>query len=58
MIQATAAQIIGQFANNLRRQFAGQPDGAPASDAGLPPAAKPISGLTVVAKAQFDRRKG
>src|SRR5271156_4067083 len=51
MIQATAAQIIGQFANNLRRHFAGQPDGAPASDTALPPAAKPISGLSVVAKA-------
>ena len=58
MIQATAAQIIGQFANNLRRHFAGQPDGAPASDTALPPAAKPISGLSVVAKALFDRRKG
>lgn len=58
MIQATAAQIIGQFANNLRRQFAAQPDGAPASDTALPAAAKPISGLSVVAKALFDRRKG
>jgi len=56
IIQATAAQIIGQFANNLRAQLAAQPDGAPVPD-GPPPAAKPISGLSVVAKALFDRRK-
>jgi uncharacterized protein len=58
MIQATAAQIIGQFANNLRNQLAEWPDGPPASDAASPPAAKPISGLSVVVKALFDRRKG
>jgi uncharacterized protein len=56
IIQATAAQIIGQFANNLRTQLAAAPDGGPVSDA-LPAAAKPISGLSVVAKALFDRRK-
>ncbi|HUI14409.1 MAG TPA: SRPBCC family protein [Xanthobacteraceae bacterium] len=56
IIQATAAQIIGQFANNLRAQLAVQPEGGSAPDA-LPPAAKPISGLSVVAKALFDRRK-
>jgi carbon monoxide dehydrogenase subunit G len=48
MIQSTAAQIIGQFANNLRAQLAG----------GAPIEAKPLSGLTVAAKALFDRRKG
>jgi len=47
MIRATAAQIIGQFANNLRAQLAGSA-----------PETKPISGLTVAAKALFDRRKG
>jgi uncharacterized protein len=56
MIQATAAQIVGQFAKNLRAQLVAQPDGAPPG-APLPPAAKPISGLTVVARALFDRRK-
>jgi uncharacterized protein len=56
IIQATAAQIIGQFANNLRAQIAAAAEGTSAPGA-LPPAAKPISGLTVVAKALFDRRK-
>jgi carbon monoxide dehydrogenase subunit G len=47
MIQSTAAQIIGQFATNLRAQLTD----------GTPQEAKSISGLTVVAKALFDRRK-
>jgi carbon monoxide dehydrogenase subunit G len=79
MIQATAAQIIGQFAGNLRTQFAQQevPAAAPAQaeatpaptgiDAARPtvapprspppsvprpppPAAKPISGLALLAR--------
>jgi uncharacterized protein len=66
MIQATAAQIIGQFAVNLRAQLAQQPVAAapvapppsappvrpsPAPDPSpLPPAAKPISGLSLFAR--------
>jgi len=88
MIQATAAQIIGQFAGNLRTQLAQQPPPAatpapppprPAADAARPasaappvaptpasespasapppseplpppPAAKPISGLSLIAR--------
>jgi carbon monoxide dehydrogenase subunit G len=66
MIQATAAQIINQFAANLRTQIAQQAD-ASASPAGagalvqgepkpsLPPAAKPISGLSLAARVIRDR---
>lgn len=59
MIQTTAAQIIGQFANNLKAQIAqdgartsapqGQPSGAPATST-VAPAAKPISGFSLMAK--------
>src|SRR6201996_3188405 len=65
MIAATAAQIIGQFASNLRAQLAQRPpetDAIPAeaktADASpvLPPAAKPISGLSVMSRALFGRR--
>jgi carbon monoxide dehydrogenase subunit G len=73
MIQTTAAQIIGQFANNLRAQLAAQP-AAPAAGATPsitqaaaptqpspsilpphvplppPPAAKPISGISLIAR--------
>ncbi len=59
MIQATAAQIIGQFANNLKTHVAR--DGVPALTAGggpsppaPPPAAKPISGLSLMMKALWD----
>ena len=62
MIQATAAQIIGQFASNLRAQLAQQPvlpapaASASATSAGaaapkpaaVPPAAKPISGFSLM----------
>jgi uncharacterized protein len=63
MIQATAAQIIGQFAGNLRTQLAQQPSSyvawsaaasQPAQPASaplsgpIPPAAKPISGLSLL----------
>jgi carbon monoxide dehydrogenase subunit G len=60
MIQTTAAQIIGQFANNLKAQIAR--DGAPAAaaqaqatgtasaPAAPAPAAKPISGFSLMAK--------
>jgi uncharacterized protein len=74
MIQATAAQIIGQFAANLRAQLASEPPAAPvalhespplqaaapaapqpeppptAKAQPLPPAARPISGLSLFAR--------
>jgi uncharacterized protein len=81
MIQATAAQIIGQFAGNLRKQLAQQPTApkapapaassaepaalqpapshpaaaqptpaAPAQAPPPPPAAKPISGFSLMAR--------
>jgi len=66
MIEATAAQIIGQFAANLRATLAPRPPGFAAaaeraqaadgaSPAALPPAAKPISGLSVMTRALFGR---
>ncbi|MFZ1923301.1 MAG: SRPBCC family protein, partial [Xanthobacteraceae bacterium] len=67
MIQATAAQIIGQFAANLRARLA-QPSPTAASEAipgearpadapsAMPPAAKPISGLSVMTRALLGRR--
>lgn len=39
MIQAAAAQIIGQFASNLRAQLAQQPPSSPPPSASPPPAA-------------------
>lgn len=64
MIQATAAQIIGQFAANLRAQLA-QPLPAASTTAApsepgtvgpLPPAAEPISGLSLMTRALLGRR--
>jgi len=52
MIQATAAQIIGQFAGNLRAQLA-QPTARPATPMQAAPpfaAAKPISGLSLMVR--------
>ena len=67
MIQATAAQIMNQFANNLKAQLAaGAPRPAPsiapvspgaasgATPAPPPPAAKPIAGFTLMAKVLWD----
>jgi uncharacterized protein len=63
MIQATAAQIINQFANNLKAQLAAAPVAAPGAAApgaaapavsAPPPAAKPISGLSLMAKVLWD----
>ncbi len=60
MIQATAQQIIAQFAANLRAQLAapaaGQsPAGAQAASSTAPPAAvKPISGFTLMAKVLWE----
>jgi carbon monoxide dehydrogenase subunit G len=59
MIQATAAQIIGQFAGNLRAQLAKEPvasssapvgkEAAPPAQSAAPPAAaKPISGFSLM----------
>jgi uncharacterized protein len=64
MIQATAAQIINQFAGNLKTQLAAAPAAAapdvaapgvsaPAASA-PPPAAKPISGFSLMAKVLWD----
>jgi carbon monoxide dehydrogenase subunit G len=56
MIQATASQIMTQFANNLKAQLAQQPPVAVAAStpaptpAAPPPAAKPISGFSLMAK--------
>jgi uncharacterized protein len=65
MIQATAAQIINQFAGNLKAQLAATPQGATAAAApgpeapapsasAPPPAAKPISGFSLMAKVLWD----
>ena len=63
MIQATAAQIINQFAENLKVQLAAAPaaplgaavPGASAPAASAPsPAAKPISGFSLMAKVLWD----
>jgi carbon monoxide dehydrogenase subunit G len=50
MIEATAAQIIGQFASNLRAQLASEPTSAPAAVEAAPQPAKPISGLSLLAR--------
>jgi carbon monoxide dehydrogenase subunit G len=85
MIQATAAQIIGQFATNLRAQLEQRPPAAavpvppapttpitpprspnpasvpqrnvapPRPEEPLPPAAKPISGLSLMARVIWSR---
>ena len=60
MIEATAAQIVGQFATNLCAQLAETPpmlEGAlrPASSEIQPPAAKPISGLSLMARVIWSR---
>jgi len=66
MIQATAAQIINQFAKNLRTQLEQQPVTAPAaadiaappSDATLPEPAKPISGVSLGARVLWQQLSG
>jgi carbon monoxide dehydrogenase subunit G len=62
MIQTTAAQIMNQFASNLKAQIAREGAAAPAPSAAsggtaapapssaAPPAAKPISGFSLMAK--------
>ncbi len=55
MIEATAAQIVGQFANNLRAQLASAPPSSPAPAQAPPPAAKPISGLSLIVRVIWSR---
>jgi uncharacterized protein len=61
MIQATAAQIIGQFAGNLRAQLGQAPPVAEAalppmpSPSVTPPAAPPISGLSLMLRVIWSR---
>jgi carbon monoxide dehydrogenase subunit G len=59
MIQATAAQIINQFAANLKAQLAAAPQAAssdPSTAASAEPAAaaRPISGFALMAKVLWD----
>jgi carbon monoxide dehydrogenase subunit G len=68
VVQATAAQIMRQFANNLKAQL-GQsqasaaspamtsvpPGPMPGAPAAPPPAAKPISGFSLMARVLWDR---
>jgi carbon monoxide dehydrogenase subunit G len=66
MIQATAAQIINQFAKNLRTQLEQQPVTAPAAadnapppaDAPLPEPAKPIAGVSLGARVLWQQLAG
>jgi carbon monoxide dehydrogenase subunit G len=63
MIQTTAAQIMNQFAANLKAQVAREGVGAPAQatavrDEAVPPAAaKPISGFSLMAKVLWESIK-
>jgi len=61
IVQATAAQIMREFANNLKAQLgASQPqpsspiEGAATTQTQSPPAVKPISGFTLMAKVLWD----
>jgi carbon monoxide dehydrogenase subunit G len=64
LIQGTAAQIMSQFANNLKGQIAregaaaaaqpGEAQAQSATTAAPPPAAKPISGFSLMAKVIWD----
>jgi hypothetical protein len=48
MIEATASQIIGQFAGNLHAQLAQQSAKTATAPAAPPPPAKPIAGLSLL----------
>ncbi len=52
MIEATAAQIVGQFASNLRAQLARSPASAATAPA---QGAKPISGLALFARVVWSK---
>jgi len=59
IIQATAAQIINQFAGNLKAQLvaapaAATPDAVSSASPTSPPAVKPISGFALMAKVMWD----
>jgi carbon monoxide dehydrogenase subunit G len=62
MIQATAAQIINQFAKNLRTQLEQQPATSstplPSADVPLPEPAKPISGVSLGARVLWNQVTG
>jgi carbon monoxide dehydrogenase subunit G len=58
MIQATAAQLVGQFADNLRARLA---QGESVASPNAPPAplsAKPISGLTLLVRVIWSKLAG
>jgi carbon monoxide dehydrogenase subunit G len=58
MIQATAAQLVGQFADNLRAQLA-QGESVASGDAPpAPSATKPISGLTLFVRVIWSKLAG
>ena len=64
LIQATAAQIMNQFAANLRAQIVERGEGPPPATAAststaaqAPPSAKPISGFALMAKVIWDSIK-
>jgi carbon monoxide dehydrogenase subunit G len=54
IIQATAAQIMSQFAANLKAQIAAQPAAESPVAQPTPPATRPISGLSLMAKVIWD----
>jgi len=55
MIETTAAQLVKQFADNLRAQLARESQPAFAVSTPPPPSAKPISGLTLIAGVIWSR---
>lgn len=58
MIQATAAQLVGQFAGNLRTQLAQTESVASHEAPPAPSAGKPISGLTLLVRVIWSKLAG
>jgi uncharacterized protein len=58
MIQATAAQLVGQFAGNLRTQLAQMEGGSDREAPAAPSAGKPISGLTLLVRVIWSKLAG
>jgi uncharacterized protein len=58
MIQATAAQLVGQFAGNLREQLAQGESIASHDEPPAPSAAKPISGLMLLGRVIWSKLAG
>jgi len=58
MIQATAAQLVGQFACNLRTQLAQTHSVASHEAPPAPSASKPISGLTLLVRVIWSKLAG